>query len=386
MIIDKDARLPEELENLDASDFERVQENEELHDEEFKTKPIGFYRDALRRLCKNKLSVVSFFIIALIVLSAIIVPNVTGYDYAKQNTKAKNLPPKIQLLEKIGIADGTRVLTNRKKSSLEDKKRFPEGCVIEIVNEYVNAGVDCVDVKVDYYKYCGVKDDEYHWFGTDSLGRDLLTRLFQGTRISLLIALVSVVTNVIIGVIYGSISGYYGGKVDMVMTHFAEVLDGLPYIVVTILFMLLFGAGVFSIVLALTVTGWIGTSRLTRAQFYRYKGREYVLAARTLGVPDRKLIFRHILPNSLGPLITRAMIAVPGAIFSESFLAYIGLGVKPPETSIGILLSEGENVLLQYPYQTLFPAVLISLLMVAFNLFSNGLRDAMDPTQRGEEG
>ena len=171
----------------------------------------------------------------------------------------------------------------------------------------------------------------------------------------------------------------------LVMTHLAEVLDGLPYIVVTILFMILFGSGMFSIILALTVTGWIGTARLIRAQFYRFKGREYVLAARTLGTPDIKLIFRHILPNTVGPLITRAMIAIPGAIFSESFLAYIGLGIKPPEPSIGVLLSDGQDVLLQYPYQTLFPAILISVLMIAFNLFANGLRDALDPTRRGEE-
>ena len=186
------------------------------------------------------------------------------------------------------------------------------------------------------------------------------------------------------GSIIGAVAGYYGGRVDMFLTHFAEVLDGLPYIVVTILFMMLFGAGFISIVLALTVTGWIGTARLTRAQFYRVKGREYVLSARTMGVPDRRLIFRHILPNTVGPLITRAMIAVPGAIFAESFLAYIGLGIMPPEPSIGILLSTGQSVLLQYPYQTLFPAVLISVLMVAFNMLSNGLRDAMDPNHRGE--
>ena len=242
-----------------------------------------------------------------------------------------------------------------------------------------------VDVKVDAYVYAGVPTDEYHWFGTDYLGRDLCTRLFKGARVSLLIAFVSVVTNVIIGVIYGAISGYYGGKVDIVMTHFAEVLDGLPYVVVTILFMLLLGAGITSLILAMCVTGWIGTSRLIRAQFFRFKEREYVLAARTLGVGDIALIFRHILPNCVGPLITRAMIAIPGAIFSESFLAYIGLGIAPPEPSIGILLSDGQNVLLQYPYQTFFPAVLISVLMIAFNMFANGLRDALDPTKRGEE-
>ena len=384
-IYDVHQPLPEELSQLPDEKFQ-VQVREHGFDEIGKSNSAGFYRDALRRLKQNKASVISFWIILTIILLAIIVPNVTGYTYTQQNVSGKNLPPKIPGLERIGIADGTMVLTNRKKDSLSNPKRFPEGSVLAVVKEYKANKVDVVDVKVDYYKYCKIDEGEYHWFGTDYLGRDILTRLFMGARVSLLIAFISVITNVVIGVIYGSVAGYYGGKVDMFLTHFAEVLDGLPYIVVTILFMLLFGSGMFSIILALTVTGWIGTARLTRAQFYRFKGREYVLAARTLGVPDRKLIFRHILPNSIGPLITRAMIAIPGAIFSESFLAYIGLGIKPPEPSIGTLLSVGQSVLLQYPYQTLFPAVLISVLMVAFNLFSNGLRDAMDPTLRGEEG
>lgn len=383
-MIDLKKPLPQELIDLPESDFQMVQ-SEEIHDEKFQTKPIGFFKDAMIRLSKSAVAVTSFTIIVIIILSSLIVPNITGYGYRQQNIAAKDLPPRIPLLEDIGIADGTRVLKNRKKEALSDPKRYPEGSVLEIVREFEAKGVAMVDVKVDAYVYAGVSADEYHWFGTDYLGRDLCTRLFKGARVSLLIAFVSVVTNVIIGVIYGAISGYYGGKVDIVMTHFAEVLDGLPYVVVTILFMLLLGAGITSLILAMCVTGWIGTSRLIRAQFFRFKEREYVLAARTLGVGDIALIFRHILPNCVGPLITRAMIAIPGAIFSESFLAYIGLGIAPPEPSIGILLSDGQNVLLQYPYQTFFPAVLISLLMIAFNMFANGLRDALDPTKRGEE-
>lgn len=383
-MIDLKKPLPQELIDLPESDFQMVQ-SEEIHDEKFQTKPIGFFKDAMIRLSKSAVAVTSFTIIVLIILSSLIVPNITGYGYRQQNIAAKDLPPRIPLLEDIGIADGTRVLKNRKKEALSDTSRYPEGSVLEIVREFEAKGVAMVDVKVDAYVYAGVSTDEYHWFGTDYLGRDLCTRLFKGARVSLIIAFVSVVTNVIIGVIYGAISGYYGGKVDIVMTHIAEVLDGLPYVVVTILFMLLLGAGITSLILAMCVTGWIGTSRLIRAQFFRFKEREYVLAARTLGVGDIALIFRHILPNCVGPLITRAMIAIPGAIFSESFLAYIGLGIAPPEPSIGILLSDGQNVLLQYPYQTFFPAVLISVLMIAFNMFANGLRDALDPTKRGEE-
>lgn len=383
MIIDKN-NIPQEILDLPGSEFELVSAGD-IRDEKFKTKPIGFYKDAFLRLRKSRVTVVSFWSIMLIILLAVIVPNITGYSYTAQDVSKKNLPPKIPGLERLGIADGTRLLTNRKKDSLSDLTRFPEGCVIKIVREYEANGVAVVDVLIDYYAYCGVPDGVYHWFGTDYLGRDLCTRLFRGARISLLIAFFSVIMNVIIGVVYGSIAGYYGGKVDFALTHFAEILDGLPYIVVTILFMILLGSGMLSIILALTITGWIGTSRLIRAQFYRFKGREYVLAARTLGVRDRKLIFRHILPNTIGPLITRAMIAIPGAIFSESFLAYIGLGIKPPNPSIGVLLANGQSVLLQYPYQTLFPAILISVLMVSFNLFANGLRDALDPTRRGEE-
>ena len=383
MIYDRN-NLPEELKNLPASAFESLHQ-EDIKDEKFQTKPIGFFKDAMIRLSKDAVSMISLTMILLIVILSLLIPNITGYTYTQQNVAQTNMPPKIPGLEKLGIADGTYVLKDRRKDKLGDTDRYPEGSVLETLNEHEVNGVIMCDVKVDYYAFCGAPADEYHWLGTDALGRDLMTRLFRGARISLLIAVITVFTNVFIGVVYGAVSAYYGGKVDIFMTHLAEVMDGMPYVVVTILFMLVLGAGIFSIILAMTVTGWIGTSRLIRAQFYRFKGREYVLAARTLGVPDRILIFRHILPNCVGPLITRSMIAIPGAIFSESFLAYIGLGIAPPNPSIGILLSDGQKVLLQYPYQTVFPAILISVLMIAFNLFSNGLRDALDPTKRGEE-
>ena len=207
--------------------------------------------------------------------------------------------------------------------------------------------------------------------------------MWRGARVSLIIAVVSVCCNVFIGVVYGSISGYYGGKVDMVMMRITEIINAFPRIVVVTLFIMVFGTGMFSIIMSLVIKDWVSTARMVRSQFYRFKGREYVLAARTLGVRDMALIFRHILPNSIGPIITRAMIAIPGAIFTESFLAYIGLGIRAPESSIGVLLSQGQKVMQQYPNQVFFPAVVISLLMIAFNMLSNGLRDAFDPTQRG---
>ncbi|MBQ9306509.1 MAG: ABC transporter permease, partial [Clostridia bacterium] len=221
-IYDIHAPLPDDIANLPEEDFS-LQVREHTLDEIGKSSSAGFYRDALRRLRQSRASIISFWIILVIIVLAIVVPNFTGYTYTQQNVSGKNLPPRIPYLEKLGIADGTMVLTNRKKSSLDNTKRFPEGSVLEIVREYTANNTDVVDVKVDYYIYNGVSPTEYHWFGTDYLGRDIMTRLFMGTRISLLIAFISVITNVIIGVIYGSVAGYYGGKVDMVLTHFAEV-------------------------------------------------------------------------------------------------------------------------------------------------------------------
>lgn len=252
MIYDRN-NLPDDIKNLPDADFEPLHQ-EAIKDEKFKTKPVGFFKDAMIRLSKNRVSMISGAIILLIVLMAIIVPNITGYSYTEQNVAQQNLPPKIPGLEKLGIFDGSRVLTDRRKDKLDDTDRYPEGCIIEIFNEHDVKNVTMCDVKVDYYKYSGVADGEYHWLGTDYLGRDLLTRLFRGARISLIIAAVSVAVNLVIGVVYGAISGYCGGKIDIFLTHLAEVLDGMPYVVVTILFMLVFGAGMFSIILAMTVT------------------------------------------------------------------------------------------------------------------------------------
>lgn len=362
--------------------FKLVQIEEHIKDEEFETEPIGFFKDAMLRFSRNRASVTAFVLIIIIAFFSILGPSMNRYGFNDQDISRVNLPPRIKLLEKYGIADGSRTLNNRRKDLLNDTDKYPEGSIKETFNEHEIEGVEMVDIKVDQYQMSGQKD-HYFWFGTDYLGRDLWTRLWRGTRVSMLIAVLSVTINVCIGVVYGAIAGYYGGKVDMYMMRFVEILRAFPRIVVLTLFIMYFGTGMFSIVMSLVVKGWIGTARMVRAQFYRFKGSEYVLAARTLGVSDRTLIFRHILPNAIGPIITRTMIAVPGAIFSESFLAYIGLGLQAPEPSIGVLLSHGQKVLLHHPHQTLFPGLLISVLMISFNLMANGLRDAFDPTLRG---
>lgn len=343
---------------------------------------IGFFKDAFLRFAKNRASMLALLGVVFVLLMALLAPVFSPYGYNDQDPAQANLPAKMPGLEKLGILDGSRWLESCRLDNLET---FPEGSVLQVDEESIKTirGVDVARVKVDYYRYMGIEEDVYHYFGTDYLGRDLWTRLWRGTRISLLIGFLSAIANACIGVIYGSIAGYYGGKVDLVMMRITEVINAIPQIVLVTLFILYFGSGLFTIVCALLIQNWIGTATLIRSQFLRFKGREYVLAARTLGVNDRTLIFRHILPNAIGPVITRVMTAIPSAIFTESFLAFLGLGIKPPETSIGMLLADGQKVIMSYPTQVLFPAIVISILMICFNLMSNGLRDAFDPTQRG---
>ncbi|TVQ26624.1 MAG: ABC transporter permease [Spirochaetaceae bacterium] len=372
---------PTEAPDLPDESFELTQSDRTLTDVDFKTPAVGYFRDALQRFSQNKASVTAFVIICAIVFMAIFGPGMTPYGFNQQNVDLRNMPPRIPALARIGIATGHRTLERRRVEFLEDTERYPMGSIIELRNPTVISGVEVVDVVVDYYAYLGVTGS--FWFGTDYLGRDYWTRLWRGARVSLVIAFVSVATNLIIGVIYGAVSGYYGGTVDMVLMRICEVIEAFPRVVVVTLFILFFGTGLFSIIMSLIISGWITTARLVRAQFYRFKLREFVLAARTMGVRDSVIMFRHVFPNSVGPIITRTMFAVPLAIFTESFLAYIGLGLQAPEPTIGVLLSDAQRVLLNYPYQSLFPAVVISALMISFNLFANGLRDALDPTMRG---
>ena len=375
---------PEYYEDIPKDKFICVQSGQ-IFDEAFQTKPVGFFKDVFLRFCKNKASIASLIIICFIVVMAIVGPNMNPYTYREQNLELADMPPRVQGLEWMGLFDGSSVLKSRRVDSLSDPAKYPEGCVIRVFNEKEIRGIKTADVEVDYYKYKGLGDDVNFWFGTDNYGRDIWTRLWRGVRVSLIIAVVAVVAELVIGIIYGAISGYYGGKVDMVMMRICEIVRSVPNVIVCTMFMMMLGAGMGTMIIALVVRGWVPTARLIRTQFLRFKNREYVMAARTMGVPDRKLIFRHILPNAIGPIITRAMVAIPGAIFMESFLAYIGLGLPTPEPSIGTMLADAQGFLLIYPTQTLFPALLISVLMIAFNLCSNGLRDAFDPTQRGTE-
>ncbi|MFG0214129.1 ABC transporter permease [Brevibacillus porteri] len=226
------------------------------------------------------------------------------------------------------------------------------------------------------------KPNAEHWFGTDDLGRDVFERIWYGARISLQVGLAAAFIDLIIGVIWGGLAGFYGGRVDEAMMRFADILFAIPYLLVVILLMVVLEPGVGTIILALTITGWIGMARIVRGQILQLKNQEFVLAARSLGADANRLIFKHLIPNALGPIIVTLSLTVPSAIFAESFLSFIGLGVSAPIASWGTMSNEGLPAMKYYPWRLTFPAIFISMTILAFNLFGDGLRDAVDPRLR----
>ncbi len=237
---------------------------------------------------------------------------------------------------------------------------------------------------VTYYRYLGYEKMPSFLFGTDKTGRDMFKYVFEGLRNSLILGAITFAVCFLFGLLWGSISGYFGGTVDLVMERVTDILSGIPWIVLMTIVILKAGQNFGTFAFALCLTGWIGTASTTRTQFYRFRGREYVLASRTLGASDGRLIAKHILPNAMGTIITGAVLMIPSVIFSEATISYLGLGFKGM-SSLGVILSNNQIELLSYPYLLLFPSAVIALVMISFNLFGNGLRDAINPSLKGEE-
>lgn len=314
----------------------------------------NYFQDVCSRISHNPVAMVSLIIIVVILLFAIIAPMVSPYTYREVNTAHSNLEPRIPVLENIGIFDGGTEAVVK------------PGGAVERVSTYESRGLG----------------DVYHYFGTDNLGRDIWTRTAEGTRISLQIAGIAVLIDICIGVIFGLVSGYFGGVVDTVMQRIVEILSGIPTLVVVTLLLVILKPGLISIIVAMVFTGWINMSRIVRAQVLKLKNQEYVLASKTLGASSRDIIFKDLLPNTLGQIIVTFMFSIPNAIFTEAFLAFIGLGVPNPMASLGTLINDGYKSAMTYPYMIILPVVVLALLMLCFNLFADGLRDAIDPQMK----
>ena len=309
---------------------------------------VSFMKDALRRLRKNRIAMISLVVIILIALIAFIVPTFYPYTYTKQDVAAQNLAPfQYSAKEQMKIDKGIRV--------------FP------------------------------------HIMGTDNLGRDYAIRVIYGTRISLLVGIFSALIVIVIGIIYGSVSGYFGGRVDMVMMRIVDIIYSLPDVLIVILLSVAIkdwvstsqseliarlGAGMVSIFIVFGLLYWVSMARQVRGQILSIKEQEYVLASKAIGASPARIIRKHMIPNCVSVIIIIAAMQIPSAIFTESFLSFLGLGVSVPMPSLGSLASDARTALRSYPYQLIFPALSIFLIVLSFNLLGNGLRDAFDPKLR----
>lgn len=304
------------MQELTKQDFTPLRRSE-LGQERIVRPSLNYWRDAWRRLRKNRLAMAGLIILILLTLTAIIAPFFAKYAYDFQN-----------------------------------------------------------------YDITNTKPNGDHLFGTDDFGRDLWVRVWWGTRISLFIGISAALIDLVVGVLYGGISAYYGGKVDDVMSRIMEIVYAIPFLLITILLIMYLQPGIATIIIAYSITGWVPMARLVRGQVLLLKEQEYVLAARTLGASPARIILKHLIPNALGIIIIQITFVVPSAIFVEAFLSYIGLGVKPPLSSLGSLISEGAGAMRFYPYRMLIPTVVFSLILLSFNLLGDGLRDALDPKMR----
>lgn len=265
-----------------------------------------------------------------------------------------------------------------------DKENCPFQSIISCEENPITHEISSVKANCEKWKDLGYKKMPKFIFGTDEYGHDIFKKAFAGLRTSLILGICTTAFCFLFGLCWGSISGYFGGNVDLAMERFCEILSGVPWIVVMTLCILHLGNNFLTFFFALCLTGWMGTAARTRTQFYRFKGREYILASRTLGSSDARLIFRHILPNSLGTIITSSVLMIPSIIFSEATLAYLNLGLQGVE-SFGVMMAHNQQYIDKYPNLVVFPAVIIALMMISFNLFGNGLRDAFNPSLKGSE-
>ena len=327
-------------EDFHHDDFEFAHAaDEKLIDRNYSS--TSYIKDVWNNFKKNKGALIGAFIIVFLVFMAILGPNMNEYTYKQIHGGQECLVPRVPILEKLGIFDG-----------------YHNG-----VNQYAAQDVP----------------DTYYWFGTDTQGSDIWTRVWSGTRVSLIIAFAAVVIDIVIGMIYGLVSGFFGGMVDNVMQRFAEILNGIPTLVIVTLLGMVLPAGITSIIFALMLTGWIGMERIARAQVLKVKEQEFVLASRTLGASKFKIIFSEILPNILGQVIVTSMFSIPNAIFLEAYLSFLGLGVPAPMASLGSLVSDGYKSMTTFPHILAIPVIVMAVLMLCFNLFADGLRDAFDP-------
>jgi oligopeptide transport system permease protein len=330
-------------------------------------RPVSPWAEAWRRLVRNRMALAGLVVVGLYALFCLAAPLLPVHPYARQVVAHENLPPSLRPAGELMLAARTRYL--RLVAAAEGRPGFsgPERAELDEMARAIRT--DPVHRR-------------HYWLGTDNLGRDMLSRLLYGGRISILIGLVGTLTSMLLGIVLGSVAGYAGGAVDGFIMRFVDILYGLPYMLLVIIMMALFGRNILNLFAAVALVSWLTLCRVVRGQIISLKHAEFVEAARSMGASPARIIFRHLTPNTLGVIVVFSTLMVPQFIMTESFLSFLGLGVSAPLASWGSLVAEGAGVMSLYPWQLLGPAVAMTVFLFAMNFLGDGLRDALDPQGR----
>lgn len=360
------------------------------------TKNRTFAGDVWFRFRRKPTAIAGFVLIILLLLFALAGPMFTKYSYSVQDLEVVNIPPVMKVFDTpdrngyLYITQNLKVLYVNPDGTLGDQ--------LEKVREESDLGMTIYDYNgTEVGLYYGQKpyviadpatkviypqstmSNASYLLGTDSLGRDILTRLMYGVRVSLMVAFVAAAVNMVIGILYGGISGYLGGNADTVMMRVVDIINTIPLTLYVILIMVLLGSGLQSIIIALGSVYWVDMARVVRGQVLSLKQQEFVLAAKTIGSSAKTILFQHLIPNAMGSILVMVTMLIPSAIFMEAFLSFLGIGLQPPLASLGTMCNDASANLRTCPYQLFIPALVICLIMFAFNFVGDGLRDALDP-------
>ncbi len=356
----------------------------------------SFFSDVWFRFRRKPTALAGLAVILILLIFALFGPYFTKYSYSDQNLDLVNIPPYLSVFEAedgscyFYITQSLKVVVVNKDGTLgrqltrlrEDEKQKmiffdyngEEIAIFYGMQPYVIAN----PVARTVMPRAKVWNRSYV-LGTDTLGRDILTRLMYGTRVSLLVAFIAVIVNMVIGIVYGGISGYAGGAVDNIMMRIVDIISTIPLTLYVILIMVLLGSGLHSIIIAIGTVYWVDMARVVRGQVLTLKEQEFVVASKTIGSPTKTILTQHLIPNAMGPILVTVTMLIPSAIFMEAFLGYLGIGLQPPLASLGTMCNDATENLKSCPHQLFIPALVICLIMFAFNFVGDGLRDALDP-------
>ncbi len=329
-------------------------------------KSVSLWADAWKRLKKNKLAFISLWIVLIYVVIGIAAPILPLYPYEEQVVAHANLPPSFKPAGEVLLQQKTNYFNKVMKA--EGRAAF---------NQTEEAELE--DIKANLKSETSQR---HYILGTDALGRDMLSRTIYGGRISMSIGLIGTITALLIGIIVGAIAGYRGGTTDLILMRFVDIMYGLPYMLMVIIMMAVLGRNIAILFVAIALVSWLTIARVVRGQIMSLKSSEYVQAARSMGAGAGRIIFKHLLPNTLGIIIAYATLSLPEFIMSESFLSFLGLGVSAPLASWGSLISDGVKGMELYPWELLVPALTMTLFLFAMNFLGDGVRDALDPKSK----